>query len=128
MTFASLLLRLLMCIALVAGTGVPLPSTAMASHATADAPSDAGMPCHGDEPIDTAEDARAAAADSVPAADDACCDGACACQCIVPAVAMPDVAIAALEGLPPARPHAVLRTPRAPPPVEFPTRPPIATA
>lgn len=121
MTFASLLLRLLLCFALEAGTGVPLPSMAMAPAASADATSDAGMPCHGDAAGDPAPDVPSGAADT-------CCDGSCACQCIVPAVAMPAPAIATLQGPPPARPQSALRAPRASPPVEFPTRPPIATA
>lgn len=128
MTFASLLLRLLLCLALVAGTGVPLPSMAMAPAASADATFDPGMPCHGDAE-DSDMDAAGDPAPDVPSgAADTCCDGSCACQCIVPAVAMPAPAIAALQGPPPARPQTALRAPRASPPVEFPTRPPIATA
>lgn len=126
MTLASLLLRLLLCLALVAGTGVPLPS--MASPAGADATTDGAMPCHGSDAGDAVDAAADATPDAPPAAADTCCDGACACQCIVPAVAMPAPAIATLHGLPPARPYASLRVPRASPPVEFPTRPPFATA
>lgn len=124
MTFASLLLRLMLCLALVAGSGLPLPSMA-ATATSADAVADASTPCHGDAAVDALDVAGGTAPHAAP---DTCCDGACACQCIVPAATMPDVALASLQGLPPARPHAVLRTPRAPPAIEFPTRPPIATA
>lgn len=128
MTFASLLLRLLLCLALVAGTGVPLPSMAMVSPAGADTTTDGAVPCHGSDAGDAVDAAGDTTPGAPPGAADTCCDGACACQCIVPVVAMPAPAIATLDGLPPARPHAPLRAPRASPPVEFPTRPPIATA
>jgi hypothetical protein len=127
----SLLLRLLLCIALVAnGTSAVYASTLMTAgagtDATAAASHDAEPPCH-DMPAMT--HAAMAADHDTPAApvshDDCCPPGACLCSCVSHAPTLPAFGVFALPARPSAAPVAALRVAFASPALPHLIRPPI---
>jgi len=131
MRFRSILLRLLLCIALVAnGTSAVYASTMMAvgagMAATTAVEQDAQPPCH-DMPAMTH---AAMAADHVAPAppishDDCCPPGACLCSCVSHAPSIVAFGTFALPMRPASAPVAALRVPLASPALPTLIRPPI---
>jgi len=126
MRFRSILLRVLLCIALVAnGTSAVFASTKMAlgagMEATTVVEQHAQPPCH---------DMPAMAADHVAPApplshDDCCPPGACLCSCVSHAPSIVAFGAFALPMRPSSAPAAALRVPFASPALPQLIRPPI---
>lgn len=152
MTLASLLLRLVLCIALLSDASsahasvsahamhaAPIgmaaaESTGVHSRAVDIAPAAADsafLPCHAEagESVAAGPSAQPASnSDTAHGTDDrACCGATGGCECVTP-LAMPVAAPAAVCALPAAGPCTAGPASRTPPVPAFPIRPPIRTA
>ena len=130
MTFASSLLRILLCIALLAGAQAPVHA-AMAVTASAAIAAADEAPCHDDGSAmashSSVADGQVPDGDSTPADAGSCCDGSHPCDCVMPAAAIPAVPVARLHAAPAAQPPAVATAAHEAPPSGLPNRPPITT-
>ena len=131
MRFRAILLRLLLCIALVAnGTSAVYASTMMAAGtgiaATAAAPQGAAPPCHDMPAMAHAAMAADHVAPAPPVSHDDCCPpGACLCSCVSHAPTILASEAFALPMRPSAAPDATLRVAFARLALPNPIRPPI---
>ena len=130
MRLRAILLRLLLCVALVAnGTSAVYASTMMAAGAGMDvaaAAHDAAPPC--DDMPAMAHSAMAADHDAPapPVSHDDCCPpGACLCSCVSHAPTIPAFGAFAIPVRPSAAPVAALRVSFASPALPHLIRPPI---
>ncbi|MGO4551443.1 CopL family metal-binding regulatory protein [Lysobacter sp. 2RAF19] len=131
MRLRAILLRLLLCVALVAnGTSAVYASTMMAfgagMDATAAASQDSKPPCDDMPAMAHAATATDHGAPAPPVSHDDCCPpGACLCSCVSHAPTIPAFGAFAIPVRPSAAPVAVLRISFASPALPHLIRPPI---